>query len=69
VPFEWGRLAGAVGVLATLGVGGELLLPTHGAVGLLSRLAVLAAAPPLLVAARVVTPAELRALRRIRSAA
>ncbi|MCW3022900.1 MAG: hypothetical protein JWR30_2222, partial [Conexibacter sp.] len=42
VPFEWGRLAAAVGVLATLGVGGELLLPTHGAVGLLSRLAVLA---------------------------
>jgi O-antigen/teichoic acid export membrane protein len=69
VPFEWGRLAGAVAVLTTLGVGGELLLPTHGAVGLISRLALLAAAPPLLVAARVVTPAELRALRRIRSAA
>jgi O-antigen/teichoic acid export membrane protein len=68
VPFEWGRLARAVAVLATLGVGGELLLPTHGAVGLISRLAVLAAAAPLLVAAGVVTPAELRALRRIRSA-
>jgi O-antigen/teichoic acid export membrane protein len=69
VPFEWGRLAAAVAVLAVLAIGGELLLPTSGAVGLLSRLAVLAAAPPLLVAARVVTPAELRALRRIRSAA
>jgi O-antigen/teichoic acid export membrane protein len=69
VPFEWGRLAAAVAVLSALAVGGELLLPTEGAVGLLSRLAVLAAAPPLLVAAGVVTPAELRALRRIRSAA
>jgi O-antigen/teichoic acid export membrane protein len=69
VPFEWRRLLAAVVVLSALGVGGELLLPTHGAAGLLSRLAVLAAAPPLLVAAGVVTPAELRALRRIRSAA
>jgi O-antigen/teichoic acid export membrane protein len=69
VPFEWRRLSAAVLVLGVLGVGGELLLPTHGAVGLLSRLALLAAAPPLLVAAGVVTPSELRALRRIRSAA
>jgi O-antigen/teichoic acid export membrane protein len=69
VPFEWGRLAAAVGVLAVLGVGGELLLPESGGVGLVSRLAVLALAPPALVAARVVTPRELRALRRLRSAA
>jgi O-antigen/teichoic acid export membrane protein len=69
VPFEWGRLTAAVVVLAGLAVGGELLLPTHGATGLLSRLVVLAAAPPLLVVSGVVTPAELRALRRIRSAA
>jgi O-antigen/teichoic acid export membrane protein len=68
VPFEWGRMAAAVAVLAVLGVGGELLLPTHGAVGLLTRLAVLAVAPPLLVAARVVSVAELRALRRLRAA-
>ncbi|MDX6728127.1 MAG: hypothetical protein QOK49_2932 [Baekduia sp.] len=69
VPFEWARMAATVVVLAGLAVGGELLLPTHGAVGLLSRLAVLATAPALLVAARVVTPAELRALRRLRRAA
>jgi O-antigen/teichoic acid export membrane protein len=69
VPFEWGRLSAAVGVLTALAVGGELLLPTHGAVGLVSRLAVLAAAPLLLVAARVVTPAELRSVRNLRSAA
>ena len=29
VPFEWGRMAAAVAVLAVLGVGGELLLPTQ----------------------------------------
>jgi O-antigen/teichoic acid export membrane protein len=68
VPFERGRLVAAVVVLSVLAVGGELLLPTHGAAGLLSRLAVLALAPPALVAARVVTPGELRALRRLRSA-
>jgi hypothetical protein len=38
-------------------------------VGLITRFAVLCAAPPLLVAARVVTVAELRALRAIRSPA
>jgi O-antigen/teichoic acid export membrane protein len=69
VPFEWGRLLSATAVLTVLGVGGELLLPTHGAVGLVTRFAVLCAAPPLLVAARVVTVGELRALRSIRSAA
>jgi O-antigen/teichoic acid export membrane protein len=68
VPFEWGRMATAVAVLAVLGVGGELLLPTHGAEGLLLRLAVLALAPPLLVATRVVTVPELRALRKLRTA-
>jgi O-antigen/teichoic acid export membrane protein len=66
VPFEWGRLAAAVAVLTALAVGGELLLPTHGAAGLLARLAVLACAPPALVAVRVVTPGELRALGRLR---
>src|SRR3954469_20588861 len=35
VPFEWARMAAAVAVLAVLGVGGELLLPTHGALGLI----------------------------------
>jgi hypothetical protein len=62
VPFEVGRLTRTVVVLTALAVGGELLLPTDGIDGLLLRLAVLAAAPPLLVAARAVTPAEVRAL-------
>jgi O-antigen/teichoic acid export membrane protein len=66
VPFEWGRLAAAIAVLTTLAVAGELLLPTHGAVGLVTRLAVLALAPAALVAARVVTLQELRGLRTLR---
>ncbi|HWH96311.1 MAG TPA: lipopolysaccharide biosynthesis protein [Baekduia sp.] len=66
VPFEWARLATAVAVLGVLGAGGELLLPTHGATGLIERLAVLGLAPVALVAARVVTVGELRALRDLR---
>lgn len=46
VPFEWARMAAITAVLAGLAVGGELLLPTAGAVGLLSR-ALLAALIPL----------------------
>jgi O-antigen/teichoic acid export membrane protein len=68
VPFEWARLASCIAVLSILGVGGELLLPTHGAAGLVERLAVLCLAPPLLVAARVVTVSDLKALRHLRSA-
>lgn len=37
IPWQWGRLALIVGAAAALIVGGELLLPTHGAVGVLSR--------------------------------
>jgi O-antigen/teichoic acid export membrane protein len=62
VPFEWSRLARAVLVLAVLGVGGELLLPTHGALGLLTRFAVLCLAPPALLAARVVSLKDLKAV-------
>lgn len=62
VPFEWGRLTRAVLVLATLGLAGELLLPTHGAVGLITRFAVLCLAPPALLAVRVVTPKDLKAV-------
>ena len=66
VPFERRRLIAAVTVLTAVAVGGELLLPTHGAAGLVERLALLACVPPLLVAAGVVTPGELRALARMR---
>lgn len=45
VPFEWARMAGIAGVLTVLAVGGELLLPTEGAGGLLSRAALAALVP------------------------
>lgn len=48
VPFEWGRMALVAAVLAGVAVAGEQLLPTHGAAGLLSRLAALALVPLLL---------------------
>jgi O-antigen/teichoic acid export membrane protein len=48
VEFEWRRLAQIVLVCGGLAVGGELLLPTHGAVGLLSRAAVFLALPAIL---------------------
>lgn len=62
VPFQWRRLVPIVAISAALAVGGDLLLPTEGFAGFLSRLAVLLAIPPLLVAARAVRPDELRAL-------
>ncbi len=66
VPFEWARLAAAIAVLGGVTVAGELLLPTAGLGGFASRALVLAALPPLLVAARVVTPGELAGLRAVR---
>jgi O-antigen/teichoic acid export membrane protein len=45
VPFEWGRLAHAVALLAGIAVAGELLLPTSGAGGLALRCLALAAIP------------------------
>jgi O-antigen/teichoic acid export membrane protein len=62
VPFEWSRLARAVAVLAVFGVGGELLLPTHGAVGLVTRFALLCVVPLALLAANVVSPRDLKAV-------
>jgi O-antigen/teichoic acid export membrane protein len=63
VPFEWGRLAKAVAVLAAVALVGELLLPTDGLAGLASRAAALAAAPALLVMGGFLRPAERAALR------
>jgi O-antigen/teichoic acid export membrane protein len=62
VPFEWSRLARAVLVLAAIGLGGELLLPTHGAIGLAARLGVLCLAPPALLAVGVVRLRDLKAV-------
>jgi O-antigen/teichoic acid export membrane protein len=45
VAFEWGRLIHAVVIIGGLTVAGELTLPTDGAAGFLSRLAVLVAIP------------------------
>jgi O-antigen/teichoic acid export membrane protein len=58
VPFEWGRLGLLVGVLTGVTVAGELLLPDHGAAGLLSRAAALALIPAVLWAAGFVRPHE-----------
>ena len=48
IPWQWGRLAVVVGAAAVLIAGGELLLPTGGAAGFLSRLAVFALYPAIL---------------------
>jgi O-antigen/teichoic acid export membrane protein len=65
VPYEWGRLALVVGVAAALVGAGELLLPTEGAVGLLSRAALWLSYPFVLWAARFLTPEERRSLSRM----
>jgi O-antigen/teichoic acid export membrane protein len=64
VPFEWGRLAHATAVLGLAALAGELLLPTSGAVGLVSRVALVAAVPLVLVATGFLRPSERAALRR-----
>ncbi|MBI5107042.1 MAG: lipopolysaccharide biosynthesis protein [Solirubrobacterales bacterium] len=66
VPFERARLLAAVGVLAAVAVGGELLLPTEGAAGLVSRAALLAATPALLVAAGAIRVHEVRTVVQAR---
>ena len=58
VGFEWQRLALLSVILAGVGVSGELLLPTHGAAGLLARAAWLALVPVLLLLTRFFHPHE-----------
>jgi O-antigen/teichoic acid export membrane protein len=48
--FEWRRLVQLAVVLGGMAAAGDLLLPTHGAVGFLTRVAVLAAMPLVLLA-------------------
>jgi O-antigen/teichoic acid export membrane protein len=70
VPFEWGRLALLVGVLAGVAGAGELTLPTSGVAGFVTRSAALLLIPGLLVAARFFRTEEIarvRALVRRRS--
>jgi O-antigen/teichoic acid export membrane protein len=65
VAFEWRRLLHIVVVMGGIAVAGELLLPTRGGVGFLSRGAALAAIPPVLWATRFADPRELAQLRRL----
>ncbi|CAN5479369.1 N/A [soil metagenome] len=66
VPFEWGRVTHAVALLAGVAVAGELLLPTSGAGGFVSRALALAALPPLFIATGFARPGELEAVRSLR---
>ncbi|MBV9309439.1 MAG: lipopolysaccharide biosynthesis protein [Solirubrobacterales bacterium] len=63
VRFEWGRLLRLVLVLGSMAAAGDLLLPTHGAAGLLSRLAVLAGIVPVLYFSGFAHEQELSQLR------
>jgi O-antigen/teichoic acid export membrane protein len=60
VQFEWWRLVRLAIVLGGLSVAGDLLLPTHGAAGLLLRALVVVAVGPALIAVGFVHPEELR---------
>ncbi len=64
VPFEWGRVGRLVLVGGSIAIAGNLVLPASGPGGFLARAAVLAAIPPALVLAGVVTRGELRVLRQ-----
>jgi O-antigen/teichoic acid export membrane protein len=63
VPFEWGRLAHAVALLAGVAVAGEVLLPTDGLDGLVLRALALAAIPVALLATGFMRPDEWTGLR------
>jgi O-antigen/teichoic acid export membrane protein len=63
VAFEWRRLTQLVLVLGGLSAAANALLPTHGLVGLLTRGAVLAAMPLVLLLSGFAHPQELGQLR------
>jgi O-antigen/teichoic acid export membrane protein len=65
VPFEWGRLAHAVALLAGIAVAGELLLPTAGVDGFALRGLALAAIPVAFMATGFMRPEERTGLRRL----
>jgi O-antigen/teichoic acid export membrane protein len=65
VAFEWGRLVQLVVVIGGLAGAGELLLPTAGALGLVSRAAVFAAIVPVLMASGFLHEAERRQAGRL----
>jgi O-antigen/teichoic acid export membrane protein len=65
VAFEWRRLAQLCAVIGGMAVAGELLLPTHGAVGFVTRAAVWVAIPGALLLTGFAHPQELRGLRSL----
>lgn len=68
VPFEWLRLGHLLAVVGGATVAGELLLPTSGALGFVSRALVLCAIPGLLWVTRFFHAAELARLRQLAGA-
>ncbi len=66
MPFEWRRLPLLLTVLAAVAVGGELLLPTDGLEGWVTRTAAIGVVPLLLLATRFLTPQEVERLRALR---
>jgi O-antigen/teichoic acid export membrane protein len=65
VGFEWRRLAQLTAILAGVAVSGELLLPTHGLLGLALRAAWLALVPIAILLTRFFHPHELAAARAL----
>jgi O-antigen/teichoic acid export membrane protein len=65
VDFQWRRLGRLTAILALVAVSGELLLPTSGLAGLLTRIAWLALVPALLLATRFVAPHERAQVRAL----
>ncbi len=63
VRFEWRRLLHLVGVMAAVAVAGEELLPTHGGIGLVSRVGATAAIPLILWLTGFALPEERGRLR------
>lgn len=65
VAFEWRRLGQLVLVVGGIAVLGELLLPTHGLLGFLTRLAAFLAIPPMMYVTGFAHPRELEQLRSL----
>ncbi len=65
VTFEWRRLAQLTAVLGGLAVAGDLLLPTSGPVGFVTRAAVIIAMPVALLVTGFAHPQELVAARAL----
>lgn len=65
ISFEWMRLARLAAIVGGVSISGELLLPTSGAVGFVSRTLWLALIPTLLLATRFLAPREVRQARML----